>query len=439
MKDPINAFETLQDGIKRYITSAFGTNSESFEKERKELLDKPGVLFQTPYVEPIPSYKPGKKLEQLTTEDLPYLNQEGIEAFQHIAGAGLFNSGYQLYTHQQSMLKASLSGKHCVVVTGTGSGKTESFLLPVIANIIREATAPDCHWGESAGTHEEWTEANPPKWNTSRKALRGENREAAVRTLILYPMNALVEDQVSRLRVALDSDEALQAFDQYLGKNRIRFGRFNGSTPVAGHPVKPDGSANTPKRTELTKALKQAIKEYFSIQQELKRRKEELETVSSTGDKELIKHAKEELSIVREQVSFIQRMAPDAAEMFHRWEMQATPPDILITNISMLSIMLMRNKAPDLNNDRADAEIFEKTKAWLAKDRENNIFQLVIDELHLHRSSAGTEVAYLLRLLLDRLGLSPDSKQLRILASSASLDGEQAYEYLGQFFGFSTE
>jgi len=439
MKDPINAFETLQDGIKRYITSAFGTNSESFEEERKALLDKSGVLFQTPYVEPIPSYKPGKELEQLTAGDLPGLNQEGIQAFQHIVGAGLFNGGYPLYTHQQNMLKESLNGKHCVVVTGTGSGKTESFLLPVIANIIREATTPDCHWGESEGTREEWTEANPPEWDTSRKTLRSENREAAVRTLILYPMNALVEDQVSRLRVALDSDEALQAFDQYLGKNRIRFGRFNGSTPVAGHPVKPDGSENKSKCKELTKALKQAIEEYCSIQQELKRRKEELEAVSSTGDKELRKHAKEELSRVREQVSFIQRMTPDAAEMFHRWEMQETPPDILVTNISMLSIMLVRNKAPDLNNDRADADIFEKTKAWLAKDRENHIFQLVIDELHLHRSSAGTEVAYLLRLLLDRLGLSSNSKQLRILASSASLDGEQAYEYLGQFFGFSTE
>lgn len=439
MKNPINAFETLQEGIKRYITSAFGTNSTTFEEERKALLDKPGVLFQTPYVEPIPSYKPGKKLEQLTTKDLPSLNQEGIEAFQHIVGAGLFNGGYPLYTHQQNMLKKSLQGKHCVVVTGTGSGKTESFLLPVIANIIREATMPGSHWGEPAGTCEEWTEAKPPKWNASRKELRGEDREAAVRTLILYPMNALVEDQVSRLRVALDSDEAQQAFDDYLGKNRIRFGRFNGSTPVAGHPVKPDGSSNTSKHTELTKALKQAIKEYCSIQQELKKRKQELEKLSLTGDENLIKNAEEELSRVQEQVSFVQRMTPDAAEMFHRWEMQETPPDILVTNISMLSIMLMRNKAPDLDNDRADAEIFEKTKAWLAKDRENNIFQLVIDELHLHRSSAGTEVAYLLRLLLDRLGLAPNSKQLRILASSASLDGDQAFEYLGEFFGFSTE
>ena len=59
MRDPIGAFEKLQDGIKRYITSAFGTDSPTFEDERKRLLDQDGVLFQTPYVEPTPFYKSG--------------------------------------------------------------------------------------------------------------------------------------------------------------------------------------------------------------------------------------------------------------------------------------------------------------------------------------------------------------------------------------------
>src|SRR5690606_15543835 len=115
-----------------------------------------------------------------------------------------------------------------------------------------------------------------------------------------------------------------------------------------------------------------------------------------------------------EESTFIQRMSPDAAEMFHRWEVQATPPDVLVTNISMLSIMLMRHRDPAMPGDRADSDMFESTRRWLEEDRENNIFQLVVDELHLHRGSAGTEVAYLVRLLLDRLGISPNSPQLRI-------------------------
>ena len=75
--------------------------------------------------------------------------------------------------------------------------------------------------------------------------MRGEKRPAAIRALVLYPMNALVEDQISRLRLTLDSDKSLEALDQHLVGNRVRFGRYNGSTPVAGHPCKPDGKSNS--------------------------------------------------------------------------------------------------------------------------------------------------------------------------------------------------
>ena len=107
--------------------------------------------------------------------------------------------------------------------------------------------------------------------------------------------------------------------------------------------------------------------------------------------------------------------------------MQATPPDIFITNYSMLNIMLMR--------DREDS-IFDKTKEWLEEDK-NNIFHLIVDELHLNRGSSGTELALLLRLVEYRLGLSPGHPQLRILASSASLDPQdpESKEYITDFFG----
>ncbi|QJY35797.1 DEAD/DEAH box helicase [Vibrio europaeus] len=442
MKDPIGAYSTLQEGIKRYITSAFGTNSISFEDERKQLLDQDGVLFQVPYVEPIPSYLSGKRLIELDEPDLPTLSPDGTRAFKAIVKAGLFSGEFPLYSHQQNMLKKSLEGKHCVVVTGTGSGKTESFLLPAIANIVREATTTETRWQEPTNRGApDWTSENPPKWNDSRKEIRGEKREAAVRALILYPMNALVEDQVSRLRQALDSEEVLDALDKHLDGNRIRFGRFNGSTPVAGHPVKPDGKSNSAKRSELKKELEKALEVYQAITAKVTQCKEKLDLASASADTSLVEKAKAELARAQEEKSFIRRIAPDAAEMFHRWEMQATPPDILVTNTSMLSIMLMRHASQDIKSDRADADIFDATKKWLAQDRKNNVFQLIIDELHLHRSSSGTEVAYLLRLLLERLGLQPDSPQLRILASSASLDGEDdaTFRYLGEFFGFSSE
>ena len=65
---------------------------------------------------------------------------------------------------------------------------------------------------------------------------------------------------------------------------------------------------------------------------------------------------------------------------------------------------------------------------------------MIIDELHLNRGTAGTETAYLIRLLLNRLGLTPDSPQLRILSSSASLEvngdkQEESLKFLKDFFG----
>ncbi len=442
--DPVGSWEQIQNNLKLYIRSAFGTNSPTFESDRQNLLDTPGVLFQEQFLEMLQSYKSGKRLVDLEDEDLPGMSQSARKVFQSLAGAELMPPTASLYVHQQRMLKAAMDRKHCVVVTGTGSGKTESFLLPVFASIVKDALDGQKKWAAVRNSRSlAWDEANPPSWNLNRQKIRGEDRKAAVRALLLYPMNALVEDQMSRLRVALDSDSTHAVLDAHLGGNRIRFGRYNGSTPVAGHPWKIDANGvvepNSSKRTELKNDLKLAIKQFQALKKRLHKANSELLSSEASGMATKIEEAKSLLKEISEQSSFIPRMELDSAEMFHRWEMQETPPDLLITNVSMLSIMLMRHPHNGIPEDRADSQIFETTKAWLAEDRENRVFQLVIDELHLYRGASGTEVGYLLRLLIDRLGLSPDSRQLQILASSASLDGtdNSTYDFLGGLFGLS--
>lgn len=444
MDNPIKAYEGIKEGIRLYIKSAFRTSSPSFEVEREALLKKDGVLFQDAYVEPIPSYASGKKLAELTEQDLPGADAASLDAFKAVVAAGLFDSGYPLYQHQQRMLKESLGGKHCVVVTGTGSGKTESFLLPALATIINEATRkwPAC----GAGSHA-WPKAD--LWRVDRRVLRQEKRTAAVRTLILYPMNALVEDQVSRLRKALDSDSVRDALDKVLGGNRIRFGRYNGSTPVPGHPVKEDGFPNKDKQRACDGAIREAIADHDAIRALVSKRRATFVAAGSAvkahpADDERkdelareYRDANDKLQKAIQASYFLPNAAIDSGEMLHRWEMQKNPPDILVTNVSMLSIMLMRHSHSALTEDSADGDILNATKRWLEED-DGNVFQLVIDELHLYRESAGTEVAYLVRLMLDRLGLAPNSKQLRILASSASLEGAKAFEFLGQFFGIGS-
>lgn len=443
-EDPIGSWEQLKGHLKRYIQSAFGTDSPSFEAEREALLNTPGVLFQEPYLELLPSYVNAKALSALDEVDLPGLDEAARQGFIALAGAGLMPAGADLYIHQQRMLQAAMQRKHCVVVTGTGSGKTEAFLLPVFASMAREALRSSGGWAAAeppAALPSEWK--GVPLWNFSRAAACGERRKPAVRALLLYPMNALVEDQMSRLRRALDSDEAHAALDRHWGGNRVRFGRYNGTTPVPGHPWRLDDQGqrelNKPKHDVLKAALKQAIDQYQQLATAIRAAQERLRCVVAAGGD--TRDAKQQLADLKEQLSFVPRMSPSAAEMFHRWEMQAAPPDLLITNVSMLSIMLMRQASPAIAGDHADSDVFEATREWLADDRDNNVFQLVLDELHLYRGASGTEVGYLLRLLLERLGLEPDSSQLQILASSASLDGEaeNTYKFLGEFFGMGMD
>lgn len=201
MDNPVKAYESIKEGIRLYIQSAFKTNSRSFELDRETLLKKSGVLFQDTYLEPVPAYASGKSLTELETGDLPGMDEAGVDAFKRIVGAGLFDGDFPLYKHQQRMLMESMAGKHCVVVTGTGSGKTESFLLPVLGTIIREGVDL---WAACKPSASPWPEKSL-RHQVQRSSLRRESRKAAVRALVLYPMNALVEDQVSRLRKALDS------------------------------------------------------------------------------------------------------------------------------------------------------------------------------------------------------------------------------------------
>ena len=94
--------------------------------------------------------------------------------------------------------------------------------------------------------------------------------------------------------------------------------------------------------------------------------------------------------------------------MWSRQDMQDSPPDILITNYSMLEYMLMRP---------LERHIFDATRAWLDQHRDQTLF-LVLDEAHLYRGAAGAEVALLIRRLRTRLDIPPE--RLQVICTSAS-------------------
>jgi len=457
MSNPLLEYRRLKDSVFRYIETAFNTRSSSFENDRRVLLEKAGGVFQDPLIEPIAQYKTDIKISDITNKTFSSsLTDPAIAAFKALCTQGLFSieegaDTPNLYSHQLEMLSESISGKNCIVTTGTGSGKTEAFLIPLIASLIKEAT----HWPAAKPNSDfnNWWDEKGYKWDLNkRKNCWGENRPAAVRALILYPMNALVEDQVSRLRATFDSDNVHSCYkkhESFFNGNKITFGRYNGQTPVSGHPVKQDDNGSTVLNNNAINRLKDELKGVRNAYIQLKQSLTDIENdINNASNKDEISDLIAQKQSIKELINFFPRVDDVSTEMLHRWEMQRYPPDILITNFSMLSIMLMRQKDESMSQDQGDADIIEITKNWLAADpcRENNLikptrlFHLIIDELHLYRGTSGTEIAYLVRLLLLRLGLSPTSPQLKILASSASLDTskdneEQTYTFIGEFFG----
>lgn len=438
MKDPIGSFETIKENFIRYVETAFGTKFEGVEQERYALLNYDKVLYRKPWIEPLPDYiSSNKRIDDLRLADLGNaLNTNEANTFKELVKTGLFQANIKLHSHQAEMLKQALEGNNCIITSGTGSGKTESFLLPLFAQLAKEFTNWQAPHAKQATVNTWWKERadgglTPTQIvNTSNFTLsdatrqrQHERRKAGVRALILYPMNALVEDQMSRLRKALDSDDTRNWLSTSANGNAIYFGRYNGSSPVAGElkKIKEDGTTaiNTKKVNQLKEQLQQ-------LETDSNRVAQYIHATGKTG------------SEAKDLKSFFQRL--DGAEMRSRFDMQVAPPDILITNYSMLSIMLMRD---------IDKGIFDETKQWLAcedlpaeqreAEKPKRIFHLIIDELHLYRGTQGTEVAYLLKLVLNRLGLHPHHPQLRILASSASLEAgdNDSKNFVCDFFGVS--
>jgi ATP-dependent helicase YprA (DUF1998 family) len=126
-----------------------------------------GGLVGQLWVEGIfPSRSSGRSARDLASEGV--LTGALIEQLER---THIFPTDRALYLHQEQAIRAEADSvgdeRPAVVVTAaTGAGKTEAFLLPMLNAIFRERRRPG---------------------------------ETGVRAIILYPMNALVNDQVERL------------------------------------------------------------------------------------------------------------------------------------------------------------------------------------------------------------------------------------------------
>ena len=221
---PSNVLREISDSLLSYVDTAYWLRDASVAAERKTLLSEPGTIFQPPLLEPVLPY-PGTApaLEAGTAVGLSPSETDLLTR----AVFGVPASEMRLREHQDAALRLALTGdgdvRHPVVTAGTGSGKTESFLLPIITRLLVESR----EWPSATQAHE-WWRSNPLRWSPTRSG----DRQAAVRAFVLYPMNALVEDQVSRLR------RVLRRLSVHGGPD-VWFGRYTGATLGPGElPVK---------------------------------------------------------------------------------------------------------------------------------------------------------------------------------------------------------
>ncbi|GAA3572666.1 DEAD/DEAH box helicase [Nonomuraea rosea] len=319
---PSLAVEDLKGSLVQYLTTAFALADDDVQEELREFLndEKTGV-FRGPYLRVRPGFKPATGAYKRALSWYP----DVFTPFRH---------------QEQAWLRLSSKGqepKPTIVTTGTGSGKTESFLIPILDHCRRMK----------------------------------ESGQKGVKALVLYPMNALADDQARRLNDLLNAHDGLKD---------VTAGIYIGGIPA---DKQRDGAGH--RQGKLDRAGNQ----------------------DNQGDDESPgSYARNYGSSNLIDDERINRVARD------RDEIRANPPDILLTNYKMLDLLLQR--VPDVS-------------LWQG----GGLRYVVLDEFHTYDGAQGTDVAMLLRRLGAATRLNEPGRPLGPItpvATSATLASDHAID-----------
>ena len=182
----------VADEYRRFIKSTYRLADPKLRAQFEQHVNDADVLVKGPYVTLAREYERGATLASLVSDGLA---PEAIAKLNWPFGEGA------LFAHQERAYRAACAGRNIVVTTGTGSGKTEAFLLPVLTEILK---------AKAAGV-------------------------AGTKALLLYPMNALANDQLLRLRALLAGTGVPLTFALYTGESEDVAGTLG--TPLEGHEL----------------------------------------------------------------------------------------------------------------------------------------------------------------------------------------------------------
>lgn len=178
---PIQTTQHIRDSYIRYLKSIYPVQDSAIQSLFWQELERPELLVKGPLLEAAAPFQQGRSIQELVTDGVLHSN------FAQLCSDSL-PWERKLHLHQdRAIQKVVAKERNVIVATGTGSGKTESFLIPILDHLLRE---------KAAGTLD----------------------QPGVRALLLYPMNALANDQLKRLRRVLAN------------MPEICFGRYTGET-----------------------------------------------------------------------------------------------------------------------------------------------------------------------------------------------------------------
>ena len=198
--DPLETSALITSGYRRYLRSLLAVRDPRIAAALDHEITHSDLLTKGPLLEATPPYEHGATLDTLI--------REGVlsPAFRKI-GSDALPLSRPLYVHQEQAIRKVSAGRNVVVATGTGSGKTESFLYPILDALSAEYA-------------------------------RDGVLRPGVRALLLYPMNALANDQMKRLRQILKAAPHI-TFGRYVGDTKDNdqqavdvFGRLNPGEPI---------------------------------------------------------------------------------------------------------------------------------------------------------------------------------------------------------------
>ncbi len=213
MLNPLAYTERIVSDFLRYQLTAYPFSDRDFYEQMRELLNleetRNTPLLKGPYISLSQSFRQGAAVSRLVAEKVLHPHLTAIARFP------------VLYGHQETAIRHITAGRTTLVSTGTASGKTECFLYPIISKCLN---------------------------------LRDAREPEGISAVIVYPMNALAEDQLERLR-------------GLLAGSGITYGMYVGTTPereadVTGHRL-PDGASRAD--YEVADRRRQAERQPFAI------------------------------------------------------------------------------------------------------------------------------------------------------------------------------